>query len=99
MKRGTKLPDREQILKRMWQLANAGAGDAVRLACFPQEEWSGLDGLDLDALTEFKRGSNGVIELKFTDRARLLERLLDAADHSGEEQVDRFLQAMEEKGG
>ena len=95
MKRGTRLPDREQILKRMWQLANAGAGDAVRLACFPQEEWSGLDGLDLDALTEFKRGSNGVIELKFADRARLL----DAADHSGEEQVDRFLQAMEEKGG
>ena len=98
MKRGTKLPDREQILKRMWQLANAGAGDAVRLACFPQEEWSGLDGLDLDALTEFNRVSNGVIELKFADRARLLERLLDAADHSGEEQVDRFLQAMEERG-
>lgn len=97
MKKGLRLPDREQILKRMWQLANAGAGDAVRLACFPQEEWW-LDGLDLDALTEFKRGSNGVIELKFADRARLLERLLDAVDHSGEEQVDRFLQAMEEQG-
>ena len=58
-----------------------------------------LENLDLDALTEFKRGSNGVIELKFADRARLLERLLDAADHSGEEQVDRFLRAMEEKEG
>ena len=99
MKRGWKLPDREQILKRMWQLANAGAGDAVKLASFPQEEWSGLDGLDLDALTEFKRGSNGVIELKFADRARLLERLLDAVDRSGEEQVDRFLQAMEQQEG
>ena len=99
MRRGAKLPDREQILKRMWRLANAGAGDAVRLACFPQEEWDRLENLDLDALTEFKRGSNGVIELKFADRGRLLERLLDAADHSGEEQVDRFLQAMEEKGG
>ena len=43
-------------------------------------------------------GANGVIELKFADRGRLLERLLDAADHSGEEQVDRFLKAMEEKG-
>ena len=99
VKKGSKLPNREQILKRMWQLANAGAGDAVRLACLPQEEWGGLDGLDLDALAEFKRGSNGVIELKFADRARLLERLLDAVDHSGEEQVDRFLQAMEEQGG
>ena len=92
------LPGREQILKRMWKLANAGAGDAVRLACFPQEEWGTLESMDLDALTEFKRGTNGVIELKFADRGRLLERLLDAADQSGEEQVDRFLRAMEEKG-
>ncbi len=99
MKKGNKLPNREEILKRMWRLANAGAGDAVKLACFPQEEWSGLDKLDLDGLTEFKRGSNGVIELKFADRAKLLERLLDATDHSGEEQVDRFLQAMEEQEG
>lgn len=92
------LPGREQILKRMWKLANAGVTDALRLACFPAEEWGELDHCDLDALTEFKRGSNGVVELKFTDRARLLERLLDAADHSGEEQVDRFLRAMEGQG-
>ena len=94
-----KLPGREEILKRMWKLANAGVEDAVRLACFPEEQRGGLGELNLEAVTEFKRGSNGVIELKFTDRARLLERLLDAADHSGEEQVDRFLRAMEEKGG
>jgi hypothetical protein len=83
----------------MWKLANAGAADSVRLACFPAEEWGDLDKLDLDALTEFKRGANGVVELRFADRAKLLERLLDAADHSGEEQVDRFLQAMDEKEG
>ena len=59
----------------MWRLATAGAGDAVKLSCFPPEEWRGTDGLDLDALTEFKRGSNGVVELKFVDRGRLLERL------------------------
>ena len=99
MKKADKLPGREQIIRRMWQLANAGVGDAVRLACFPPEEWCGLDKLELDALTEFKRGSNGVVELKFVDKARLLERLQDAVDHSGEEQVDRFLQAMEEQGG
>ena len=99
MAKTIRLPDREQIIKRMWKLANTEAGDAVRLACFPPEEWQGVDGLDLDALTEFKRGSNGVIELKFVDRGRLLERLLDAVDHSGEDQVDRFLQAMEEQSG
>ncbi len=99
MAKPRKLPDREQIILRMWRLANAGAGDAVRLACFPPEEWSGTGGMDLDALTEFKRGSNGVVELKFADRGRLLERLLDAVDRSGEDQVDRFLQAMEEQEG
>ena len=98
MKKANRLPGREQIIKRMWQLANVGVGDAVRLACFPPEEWCGLDKLELDALTEFKRGSSGVVELKFVDKARLLERLMDAVDHSGEEQVDRFLQAMEEQG-
>ena len=80
-----RLPDREDIVKRMWRLANAGAEDAVRLACFPPEEWQGVDKLELDALTEFKRGSNGVVELKFVD-------------HSGQDQVDRFLQAMEGEG-
>ena len=95
---GTRLPSREQILKRMWRLANARVEDGLKLACVPQEEWGTLGNLDLDALTEFKRGANGVIELKFADRTKLLERLLDAADQSGEEQVDRFLKAMEEKG-
>ncbi len=95
MRKKTALPTREEILSRMWKLANAEAADAVRLACFPEEEWQGLKKLDLDGLTEFRRGSNGVIELKFVDRGKLLERLLDAVDHSGEDQVDRFLRAME----
>ena len=82
MARKVKLPDREQIIKRMWRLANAEAGDAVKLACFPPEEWRETEKLDLDALTVFK-----------------LERLLDTVDHSGEDQVDRFLQAMEGQEG
>ena len=44
-----KLPGREQILRRMWELANAGVGDAVKLACFPEEEWGALGDLDRDA--------------------------------------------------
>ena len=95
MKSKIRLPTREEILGRMWKLANAGAKDAVKLACYPEEQWDRLEDLDLDALTEFKRGANGVIELKFVDRGKLLERLLDAVDHSGAEQVDRFLRAME----
>ena len=92
------LPTREEILGRMWTLANASAADAVRMACFPEEEWGDVKQLELDGVTEFKRGSNGVIELRFVDRGRLLERLLDACDRSGEEQVERFLRAMEGDG-
>ena len=90
-----RLPTREEILAQMWKLANAGAQDAVRMACFPEDEWGDVKKLDLNGVTEFKRGANGVIELKFVDRGKLMERLLDAVDHSGAEQVDRFLRAME----
>jgi len=89
------LPTRDEILGQMWKLATASAADAVRMACFPEEEWGDVKKLKLNGVTEFKRGSNGVIELKFVDRGKLLERLLDACDRSGEEQVDRFLRAME----
>ena len=89
---------RQEIAEELKHLLKSRNNDAVKLACYPEEQWDRLEDLDLDALTEFKRGANGVIELKFADRAKLLERLLDAADHSGEEQVDRFLRAMEEKG-
>ena len=99
MAKKSELPDRKQILKRMWQLVNAGARDAVQLAFLSEQDQADLGHLELDALTEFKRGANGVVELKFTDRAKLLERLLDAVDQSGEEQVERFLQAMEDHSG
>lgn len=94
-----KLPGREQIIRRMWSLAGADVKDAVKLAGLPPEEWGSLEKLKLEALTEFRRGSNGVVELKFVDKAKLLERLLDVVDHSGEEQVDRFLTALEAQGG
>ena len=48
-----KLPGREDILERMWKLANARVEDAVRLACWPEEEPGRLEKLELDGLTEF----------------------------------------------
>ena len=95
MKSKIRLPTREEILAQMWKLANVSSADAVHMACSPEEEWGEVKKMDLNGVTEFKRGANGVIELKFVDRGKLLERLLDAVDHSGEEQIDRFLRAME----
>lgn len=92
-----KSPSRDRVLRRMWDLANANARDAVKLAYFSEEELEQLNGLELDALVEFKRSSNGTVELKFADRTKLLERLLDAVDQAGEEQVERFLRTMEKE--
>mgnify|MGYP005965041653 CR=1 FL=1 len=47
-----KLPGREDILERMWKLANARVEDAVRLACWPEEEPGRLEKLELDGLTD-----------------------------------------------
>ena len=99
MAKKSELPDRKRTRQRSWQVANACAGDGVQLAFLSEQDRADLGHLELDALTEFKRGANGVVELKFTDRAKLLERLLDAVDQSGEEQVERFLQAMEDQSG
>ena len=89
---------RERLLRQILRLMQAPVNDAVKLAYLQEEETERIDGLDLTALKEFKRSANGVVELKFVDRGRLLERLLDTVDHSGEDQVDRFLQAMEGEG-
>ena len=70
---------------------NAAAGTVTVLLA----PVGGLDGVKNTAA--FAGGQDAEDDASL--RARLLERLLDAADHSGEEQVDRFLRAMEEKGG
>ena len=70
--------------------------DAVKLAYLPEEERDAIGRLDLSALTEFRRSGAGTVEMKFTDRMRALERLLELSGPSGEEQLERFLQRMEE---
>jgi hypothetical protein len=113
-------PGREEILSRMWQLANTEITDAVRLLC--RESDSKSDGeadgeadgkserkwddaeLNLDLLTELRLKQNGSIEMKFADRIKLLERLLDetkedgtASAPSGAAQVEGFLTNIEEQ--
>lgn len=75
MKKRQELPSRQALLERMWTLASARANDAVKLAFLPEEQTGQIGRLDLAALTELKRVSNGTVELKFTDRMRALETL------------------------
>lgn len=68
---------RQQVLREMMDLAMGRANDAVKLAYLDQDGLGQIDGLDLRCLTEFKRSSNGAVEVKLTDRVAVLEKLLE----------------------
>lgn len=97
MKRNKKPLDREQLLEQMRALACAKVNDAVKLAYLPEEEREAIGKLDLSALIEFRRSGAGTVELKFADRMKALERLLELSGSSGEEQLDSLFRRMEDE--
>lgn len=97
MKRNKKPLDREQLLEQMRTLACAKVNDAVKLAYLPEEEREAIGKLDLSALIEFRRSGTGTVELKFADRMKALERLLELSGPSGEEQLDSLFRRMEDE--
>ena len=97
MKRNKKPLDREQLLEQMRALACAKVSDAVKLAYLPEEEREAIGKLDLSALIEFRRSGAGTVELKFADRMKALERLLELSGPSGEEQLDSLFRRMEDE--
>ena len=97
MKRNKKPLDREQLLEQMRALACAKVNDAVKLAYLPEEEREAIGKLDLSALIEFRRSGAGTVELKFADRMKALERLLEMSGPSGEEQLDSLFRRMEDE--
>jgi len=71
--------NREEILKKIEDLAGSKVNDAVRLAFLSEEDLGIMDGLDLSPITELKRNSSGTVELKFIDRLAALQWLLEQA--------------------
>ena len=84
---------RQQVLREMMDLAMGRANDAVKLAYLDQDGLGQIDGLDL-CLTEFKRSSNGAVEVKLTDRVAVLEKLLEQ-QKAEEDGLGAFLEAMD----
>lgn len=82
---------RQDINRRLAELAFGRANDCVRLAL---EDAPDLDALDLSLLSEVKRNEKGTVEIKLIDRLRALEQLAQTA---GEPQTDlnNFLQALQ----
>ena len=75
--RQAKREGRQEACRRLKQLAAAKGNDAVKLAFLQPEQWREIDGMDLTALREFKRGANGTVEIKLLDRVEALQKLME----------------------
>ena len=71
---------REDVLRRLAELAFGQPNDCVRLAL---EEIRDLKGLDLSLLSEIKRSDKGMVEIRLIDRVKVLERLEQAMGDEG----------------
>jgi hypothetical protein len=85
---------RQDVVRRMAELAFGKANDCVRLAL---EDEPPLDKLDLSLLSEVKRNEKGTVEIKLIDRLRALEQLAQTASQEDGEMA-AFLQAMQQSG-
>lgn len=90
---------REDVLRRLAQLAFGRANDAVRLAL--GRDNLDPEGLDLSAVAEFRVTDKGGVEVKLVDRVRALETLWGLLDGGGQgaEELCRALAEAAEDGG
>ena len=80
----------------MEKLARSRGNDAVKLAFLDGERMEELEGLDLAALTEFKRSGSGGVEIRLVDRVALLKLLVELSG-TEEEKAEAFFRAWEQK--
>ena len=88
---------REDVLRRLAQLAFGRANDAVRLALRPGEV--DPEELDLSAVAEFKVTDKGGVEVKLVDRVRALETLCSLLESGGGQGAEALCQALAEGRG
>ena len=81
---------REDVARRLGELAFGQANDCVRLAL---EQGVDPEALDLSLLTEIRRNDKGAVEIRLVDRLRALEQLCQLASESGTD-LESFLTAL-----
>lgn len=86
---------REDVARRLAELAFGEANDCVRLVL---EEGAQLNALDLSLLSEVKRNDKGTVEVKLVDRLRALEQLSALTADSGSD-MESFLKALQGEEG
>lgn len=86
--------EREDVARRLAELAFGKANDCVRLVL---EDAPMLEKLELSLLSEVKRNEKGTVEIKLVDRLKALEMLASLAQERGSD-LESFLQALRESG-
>ena len=87
---------KEDVIRRLAQLAFGRANDAVKLALHPAE--ADPEALELSAVSEFKVTDKGV-EVKLIDRVRALETLYGLLESSGDGGAEELYRALEDAAG
>ena len=87
---------KEDVIRRLAQLAFGRVNDAVKLALRPAE--ADPEQLELSVVSEFKVTDKGV-EVKLIDRVRALETLHGLLDSSGEGGAEELYRALENAAG
>ena len=89
---------REDVIRRLGELAYGRANDAVRLVFLEPGEAESLDGLDLSLLAEVRRSEKGLVEVKLCDRIRALELLAGLLEEkeAPDSEARRFFAALEQ---
>ncbi len=82
---------KEDVTRRLAELAFGKPNDCVRLAL---EEMPNLAGLDLSLLSEIKRSEKGMVEIKLIDRLKALEQL-SASTGDDSSHVEELILALQ----
>ena len=88
---------REDVLRRLAELAFGRANDGAGLALRPGE--TDPEGLDLSAVAELKVTDKGGLEIKLVDRVRALETLYGLLENDGGGAVELYRALTEAAGG
>lgn len=85
------------VINRIGNLAFGKANDAVKLVFLDPESREQIDKLDLSMVSEVKRGSNGVVEVKLLNRIALLELLAELTSRQTQNgsEAESFFTAMD----
>lgn len=87
---------REDVVRKLAQLAFGSAADAIRLALDPGR--AELEALDLSAVAEFKVTDKGM-EMKLVDRVRALESLYNLLESGNDGGAEELYRALEDVAG